>query len=245
MIPLRAKNLSLDLKLIVLNGWNSRIQLQHQYCHGLGGLRSWRTLRRCLKWFKIFKDPSMWRTIDMRNSIRFDDYRPFLFHELCEHAIKCSRGNLVDINVENFGTDVLLEYYIAESSSALKRLCLVGSHRITDGGASCSGFKISSAGGPGHFIDRGYITRNCCIDRALMSSIEIIQIQQTNQLTNKGLCAILDGCPHLESLDLRQCFNLKLGGKLGRRCVDQVKKLRHPHDSVNDIDPSYDFDFDV
>lgn len=56
----------------------------------------------------------MWRTIDMRNSIHFDDYRPFFFHELCEHAIKRTRGNLVDINVENFGTDVLLEYYIAE-----------------------------------------------------------------------------------------------------------------------------------
>lgn len=68
----------------------------------------------CPKWFRICKDPLMWRTIDMRNNFDIDDYKPFFFHELCEHAIKRSCGNLVDINVENFGTDELLKYYIAE-----------------------------------------------------------------------------------------------------------------------------------
>ena len=60
-----------------------------------------------------------------------------------------------------------------------------------------------------------------------------------NSLTNKGLSAILDGCPHLESLDLRQCLNLKLGGSLGRRCVKQIQQLWRPQDSIKDIDPSY------
>ncbi|PRQ27963.1 putative leucine-rich repeat domain, L domain-containing protein [Rosa chinensis] len=41
-----------------------------------------------------------------------------------------------------------------------------------------------------------------------------------NEMTNEGLCAILDGCPHLESLDLRQCLNLTLEGNMGRRCVE-------------------------
>ncbi|KAL6204468.1 hypothetical protein ACLB2K_021735 [Fragaria x ananassa] len=53
-----------------------------------------------------------------------------------------------------------------------------------------------------------------------------------NQLTNVGLRAILDGCPHLESLDLRYCFNLNLEGDLGRRCSEQIRKLLLPTDSI-------------
>ncbi|KAL6198451.1 hypothetical protein ACLB2K_028240 [Fragaria x ananassa] len=52
-----------------------------------------------------------------------------------------------------------------------------------------------------------------------------------NQLTNVGLRAILDGCPHLESLDLRYCFNLDLEGDLGRRCCE-IRKLLLPTDSI-------------
>ena len=54
-----------------------------------------------------------------------------------------------------------------------------------------------------------------------------------NQLTNDGLQAILDGCPHLESLDLRRCFNVTLSGNLGRRCAERIKNLRHPNDSMD------------
>jgi len=53
-----------------------------------------------------------------------------------------------------------------------------------------------------------------------------------NKLTNDGLQAILDGCPHLESLDLRQCFNVNLAGNLGSRCAKQIKDLRHSRDST-------------
>ncbi|XP_054776349.1 putative F-box/LRR-repeat protein 23 isoform X2 [Prosopis cineraria] len=62
-----------------------------------------------------------------------------------------------------------------------------------------------------------------------------------NKLTNVGLHAILDGCPHLESLDLRQCFNINLEGTLGKRCAEQIKDLRRPNDPTND----YPFDATV
>jgi hypothetical protein len=57
-----------------------------------------------------------------------------------------------------------------------------------------------------------------------------------DKLTNDGLLAILDGCPHLETLDLRQCFNVVLEGDLGRRCAGQIKELRRPHDSTDDYE---------
>lgn len=72
-----------------------------------------------------------------------------------------------------------------------------------------------------------------------------------NKLTNTGLLAILDGCPHLESLDLRQCFNIDLEGVLVKRCVEQIKNLRRPYDPTNDYpfeaeihdDGSFDEDY--
>ncbi|KAB1222725.1 F-box protein SKIP19 [Morella rubra] len=62
-----------------------------------------------------------------------------------------------------------------------------------------------------------------------------------NKLTNDGLLAILGGCPKIESLDLRQCFNVTLTGDLGRRCADSIKHLRSPCDSTSD----YEFDAEI
>ncbi|XP_010456941.1 PREDICTED: putative F-box/LRR-repeat protein 23 [Camelina sativa] len=55
-----------------------------------------------------------------------------------------------------------------------------------------------------------------------------------NRLTDIGFNAILDGCPHLEHLDLRQCFNINLVGDLEKRCLEKVKVLRRPNDSTAD-----------
>ncbi|RDX96656.1 F-box protein SKIP19, partial [Mucuna pruriens] len=64
-----------------------------------------------------------------------------------------------------------------------------------------------------------------------------------NKLTNDGLLAILDGCPHLESLDLRQCFNVNLGGSLGTRCAEQIKDLRLPNDPTDDYPFEAEIDY--
>lgn len=55
-----------------------------------------------------------------------------------------------------------------------------------------------------------------------------------NEMTNDGLVALLDGCPHLESLDIRRCFNVNLVGTLGKRCKEQIKYFRLPHDATDD-----------
>ncbi|XP_057432134.1 putative F-box/LRR-repeat protein 23 [Lotus japonicus] len=64
-----------------------------------------------------------------------------------------------------------------------------------------------------------------------------------NRLTNKGLLAILDGCPNLESLDLRVCSKLNLSASLRERCRKQIRNLRFPEDLsgvsnyVHGVDP--------
>ena len=58
-----------------------------------------------------------------------------------------------------------------------------------------------------------------------------------NTMTNMGLEAILAGCPHLESLDLRRCLNISLKGDLWKRCTEQIKRLRLPHD------PSMEYEY--
>lgn len=54
-----------------------------------------------------------------------------------------------------------------------------------------------------------------------------------NNFTNKGLTAILDNCTHLESLDIRHCFNVIMDDTLRAKCA-RIKKLRLPYDSTDD-----------
>ncbi|EXB67281.1 hypothetical protein L484_025762 [Morus notabilis] len=53
-----------------------------------------------------------------------------------------------------------------------------------------------------------------------------------NSLSDIGLRAILDGCPHLESLNLGCCFNLRMKGNLRERCRDMIKSLRYTFDGA-------------
>ncbi|XP_076915328.1 putative F-box/LRR-repeat protein 23 [Bidens hawaiensis] len=56
-----------------------------------------------------------------------------------------------------------------------------------------------------------------------------------NCMTNIGLQAILDGCRHLELLDLRRCLYIDLKGDLGKRCSRQIKHLKLPDDPLDGL----------
>ncbi|GJW92577.1 putative F-box/LRR-repeat protein 23, partial [Tanacetum coccineum] len=60
-----------------------------------------------------------------------------------------------------------------------------------------------------------------------------------SNMTNAALQAILDGCRHLETLDLRGCVNIHLKGDLGKRCYEQIKYLKRPNDSLKGIPHIY------
>lgn len=83
---------------------------------------------------------------------------------------------------------------------------------------------------------------NKCDDIAVtigktMSNLRHLTILN-NELTNNGLQAILDGCPFLESLDIRGCLYVDLDGSLEKRCNAQIKELRFPAQSIY---PKFDF----
>ncbi|KAF7842921.1 F-box protein SKIP19-like [Senna tora] len=228
----------------------------------LGAIEILRSAQRvCTLWRRICKDPLMWRAIDMHNSV--DLYS--MEHDLeimCRHAIDRSCGQLVDINVENFGTDDLLKY-ISNCTSHLRRLRLVSCSSISDQGLTEVAQKFPlleeldiSIG----YLSKGpleAIGRSCPGLKSLKfnkvafryphieSDEEAFAIAETmpelrhlqlfgNKLTNSGLIAILNSCTHLESLDLRRCFNVDLEGNLGKRCDEQIKDLRRPNDPTND-----------
>ncbi|CAK9321245.1 unnamed protein product [Citrullus colocynthis] len=227
----------------------------------------------CSSWRKICEDPLMWRVIDMRYSGDWWDM-DYDLEEMCRQAVERSCGQLIYINIERFGTDDLL-HYISHSSNQLSRLRLVYCNRISDEGLieavsklplledlelsfcsfdmetletlgqSCPGLKSLK-------LNRQFYRRVECDIAALaiaenMPNLRHLQIFG-NSLTNRGLEAILDGCPDLESLDLRQCFNLNLAGQLGTKCSGKIKDLRLPHDPTDDYEFSteiidYDDDY--
>ncbi|GJY64501.1 putative F-box/LRR-repeat protein 23 [Tanacetum coccineum] len=55
-----------------------------------------------------------------------------------------------------------------------------------------------------------------------------------NGMSDIGLKAILDGCCHLETLDLRGCLNIHITGHMGKECVEHIKNLKLSSDSLQD-----------
>lgn len=56
-----------------------------------------------------------------------------------------------------------------------------------------------------------------------------------NTLNNKGLETILDNCPHLECLDIRQCFNVDMNETLLEKC-SRIKTIKLHNDPTDDYD---------
>ncbi|TVU43211.1 hypothetical protein EJB05_09658, partial [Eragrostis curvula] len=74
--------------------------------------------------------------------------------------------------------------------------------------------------------------------RGIAKMHELRSLQLFNcEFTDTGLTAILDGCPHLESLDIRRCFNVTMDATAIRAKCAMMKTLKLPHDST----ASYEF----
>ncbi|KAL4563532.1 hypothetical protein LXL04_027575 [Taraxacum kok-saghyz] len=58
-------------------------------------------------------------------------------------------------------------------------------------------------------------------------------------MTNIGLKAILEGCPHLESLHIRMCYDLDLDGNLKKVCTEQIKDFKFDLEIEDDYYDDY------
>ncbi|KAF4363055.1 hypothetical protein CsatB_001755 [Cannabis sativa] len=231
----------------------------------------------CKSWLDICKDPLMWRTIDMRND--GDPDSDLDLEQMCCDVVDRSYGQLLDINIEYFGTDELL-HYITASSSQIKRLRLASCYNVSDEGLIDAIEKLplleeldltlcSFSENPLKVLGRccphfktlklntqAYRLTDIDPDEEEDVNWDVFIIGENfpklrhlqligNSMTNKGLEAILDGCPHLESLDLRQCLNINFKGKLAKRCTEQIKVIRLPQDSLEGcgfiVDPDHGF----
>ncbi|KAL7116553.1 hypothetical protein ACP275_03G011800 [Erythranthe tilingii] len=213
----------------------------------------------CTAWRSVCQDPSMWRRVDMR-STNGGWERPFKTEPMCRRAVDLSRGQLIDLSIEHFATaDLLL--YISQRSSQLKRLQLINSlHMFRNSlivaiknfpmleelhleftdvsrktietiGESCpllKSFKLNTDWQKYEVSN----TEALAIAKSMRGLVNLQLI--SNRMTDKGLIAILDGCPNLESLDLRRCFKVRLSGNLGNLCSERIKDLKLPRDPIDD-----------
>ncbi|KAL8192277.1 hypothetical protein R6Q57_027944 [Mikania cordata] len=215
----------------------------------------------CTTWRKICKDPAMWKVINMLESvISWDPDSDYDLENLTKQAVDRSCGELIDINLESFCTDDLIDY-VSRCSNKLKRLCLSNCYKISSSGLANAVKKLPQLEHLHLYYtsinaeDIEVIGQNCPHLKsfklnkeftrphiefdgdvfAIANSMpELLDLQLFgNKMTNEGLQAILNGCPHLESLDVRRCFNLNLAtGNLGKLCVERVKKFKHPNEST-------------
>ncbi|XP_010424623.1 PREDICTED: putative F-box/LRR-repeat protein 23 [Camelina sativa] len=210
----------------------------------------------CRSWRRVCKEPSMWRKIDMGNLLAKIKYYDDLVI-MCRHAVDRSQGGLVEIYIQYICTDKLLNY-IANSSSNLRSLRLVKCYTIKNNGfvdavvklplleylevthlpLTGESLKIAGQSCPNlktlklNCSTRKRILINGFDNNAMAIAESMPELRHlellANSLTNTGLNAILDSCPHLEHLDLGMCFNIHFDEDLKKRCSKRIRVVKGP-----------------
>ncbi|KAL0363610.1 UNVERIFIED_CONTAM: F-box protein SKIP19 [Sesamum calycinum] len=88
----------------------------------------------CTTWRSLCQEAAMWQSIDMRNEGNLWEM-PYDLEKMCRHAVDRSQGQLIDINIEYFGSDELL-LYISQRCPQLRRLRLVLCYGVTGEGVA-------------------------------------------------------------------------------------------------------------
>uniref|UniRef100_A0A0D3C8B0 F-box domain-containing protein n=1 Tax=Brassica oleracea var. oleracea TaxID=109376 RepID=A0A0D3C8B0_BRAOL len=205
----------------------------------------------CRSWRSVCKDPSMWRKIEMRS---LDPWQHKYHEKICCHAVDRSQGrlgNLIGIKVSM--CNLITSKGLAE---AVVKLPLLEELEVSDCsfigycsslgdtlkvvGQSCPNLTTLKENCVGYSHSRDKSDYVALAIAETMPGLRHLQLFG-NKLTEAGLNAILDSCPNLEHLDLRNCFNVNLAGDLEKRCVERIKVVRRPNEPIHD----YPFDATV
>ncbi|WMV40688.1 hypothetical protein MTR67_034073 [Solanum verrucosum] len=226
--------------------------------------------RVCSTWWKVCHDPAMWRVVYLKFQPDIHRSRYRMLEKICRIAVDRSQGQLLKISIENFGSEDLLNYIAERSSQlrhlrlvkcgnvagsltvAAKNfplleelhthLTLITEEDIESVGRYCPLLKSFTLNASKCTTIEYSLSPDDGQALAIAKSMPELRHLALilNPLTDVGLQAILDGCPHLVSLDLRRC-NIDLEGDLGTRCRQQIVDLKQPRASCQD----YEFDSEV
>ncbi|KAF8034123.1 hypothetical protein BT93_C0410 [Corymbia citriodora subsp. variegata] len=219
----------------------------------------------CTDWRSLCRDPLMWRSIDIRNARdRPDEALVKMCREAVDRSAGGCVD--ININIESFGTDELLKYTtdrcnqirrlrlvccenitdegLSEAATKLPLLevlelsyCSFSKEALETVGQRCpllKSLKLNRHLSTSFIEDEDYDGEAQAIGKN-MHGLRHLQLL-ANNMSNEGLEVILDGCPHLEYLDLRRCYNVYMEGDLGKRCTEQIKDLRCPDDPQDDYE---------
>ncbi|GKC91197.1 putative F-box/LRR-repeat protein 23 [Tanacetum coccineum] len=203
----------------------------------------WNVQMVCTKWHEICKDPYMWRSrkqlVKCVDGCGIDGQGNWLYH-----IVQCCDVELLEYVVDRSSQlrrlTIALSYDAISDegfTKALKKLPLL--EEITVYNTIFSHTNIEALGSyclllktlklHGTFITRGDELPEVIVQNLpQLRHLELIWLD----LSDSGLRAILDGCRHLQLLDLRMCEPIKLKGELRKRCLEQIKCVKLPTDPI-------------
>lgn len=198
----------------------------------------------CRSWLQAAKQPELWRSVHMDRHKAVGEMDDGDLRAMARAAVDRSGGQLQVFVGKRFVTDHLLEY-IAARSPALKSLSLiscdgVGNRGLTELAAKCplledlllvlchnvAGRDVYEAVGGACAQLRRFWLRTSpfrpaageTLGVAAMRELRTLGLRNSN-VANGELACILDACPHLQRLDLTDCFHVVVDDALRARCA--------------------------